>query len=179
MAERFELYDAPGVHGLLDAMARQAAAAFDDTPLVLTGILRRGAPLADQLAERLRALRPDWPIDRMDLKVKRYGDDLTLLHPQTRLEADAGSRARDFAGIRLLIVDDVLYHGHSLFRVLEFVKARGAEQVHAAVLVDRCTTRLPVHARITGARLQIAPADVIECNVPPYEPDWRIDLLRP
>lgn len=179
MSERFELYDAAGVSSLIDAMARQAAAAFDDTPLVLVGILRRGAPLAEELASRLRARRPGWPIERFDLEVKRYGDDLSLLHPETRLEASADQRSRDFTGQRLVLVDDVLYQGHSLLRVLEFVHARGGERVHAAVLVDRGVTRLPIRADIVGARLQIASADVIECNVPPYEPIWRIDLFRP
>lgn len=178
MSERFPLYDAIGVAGLLDDMARQATALLDDTPLTLVGILRRGGPLAEALAERLRRLRPGWGIERIDLKVKRYSDDLRLLHPDTLLEADAGQQARDFSGRRLLVIDDVLYHGHSLFRVLEFLRDRGAESIHAAVLVDRCVTRLPVHADIVGARMQIAAADVIECNVPPYEPVWRVDLYR-
>jgi pyrimidine operon attenuation protein / uracil phosphoribosyltransferase len=28
-------------------------------------------------------------------------------------------------------------------------------------------------------RLQVAAGDVVECNVPPYEPSFRIELLRP
>ena len=47
------------------------------------------------------------------------------------------------------------------------------------VLVDRGVTRLPIRADITGMRLDVAPQDIIECNVPPYEPEFRIDLLRP
>jgi pyrimidine operon attenuation protein/uracil phosphoribosyltransferase len=178
MEQRFPLYDADGTADLLDAMARQAAAAFDAMPLTVLGVLRRGAPIADALTQRLAALRPDWDIDRMDLKVKRYSDDLRLLHPETRLDADADQQARNFAGRRVLVVDDVLYQGHSLMRVVEFLRGHGAGFIHAAVLVDRCVPRLPIRAEIVGARLQIAPADVIECNIPPYEPVWRIDLYR-
>jgi pyrimidine operon attenuation protein/uracil phosphoribosyltransferase len=50
--------------------------------------------------------------------------------------------------------------------------------VRTAVLVDRCISRQPVHADIVGLRLQVAAGDVIECNVPPYEEQFRIELLR-
>ncbi|HRQ48336.1 MAG TPA: phosphoribosyltransferase family protein, partial [Rhodocyclaceae bacterium] len=128
MGERFTLYDRAGVEALLDDMARQVAA-FDATPLVIVGVLRRGAPLAEALESRLRGLRPAWSIERIDLKVQRYGDDLRLLHPETRLEADVTQRKLEFAGRRVLIVDDVLYHGHSLLRVLEFLRTHGADSV--------------------------------------------------
>jgi pyrimidine operon attenuation protein/uracil phosphoribosyltransferase len=36
-----------------------------------------------------------------------------------------------------------------------------------------------VRADVVGVRLQVAAGDVVECNVPPYEPTFRIDLLRP
>ena len=51
--------------------------------------------------------------------------------------------------------------------------------IRAAVLADRCVAQLPVHADIVGIRLQVAPGDVVECNVPPYEDELRIELLRP
>ena len=51
--------------------------------------------------------------------------------------------------------------------------------IHAAVLVDRQRYLLPARADIVGVTLKIAPGDVIECNVPPYEEDFAIDLWRP
>ena len=53
-----------------------------------------------------------------------------------------------------------------------------ARAQHAAVLVDRQRHRMPVRADIVGLTLKIAPDDVIECNVPPYEDSFAIDLLR-
>ena len=38
---------------------------------------------------------------------------------------------------------------------------------------------MPVRADIVGLTLKIAPGDVIECNVPPYEADFAVDLWRP
>jgi pyrimidine operon attenuation protein/uracil phosphoribosyltransferase len=36
-----------------------------------------------------------------------------------------------------------------------------------------------VRTDITGIRLDIAPSDIIECNVPPYENEFKIELLQP
>lgn len=175
---RFRLYESSELELVIDAMAGRIGALPGGLPLTLVGVLRRGAPLADRLAVRLRARRPDLQVARFDLKVKRYGDDLTLLHPDTHIEPTPEQAQANFAGARLIVVDDVLYQGYSVFRVLEFLHGRGAESVHVAVLVDRCTVRLPVRADIAGLRLQIAPRDVIECNVPPYEAEFAVDLLR-
>ncbi|MCX7556291.1 phosphoribosyltransferase family protein [Xanthomonadaceae bacterium JHOS43] len=175
---RFRLYDDAALDAVIDAMARQIAARLDDTPLTLVGVLRRGAPLADRLLARLRVLRPAWSIDRTDLEVKRYGDDLTLLHADTRLSATPEQQRANFSGRRLVVVDDVLYQGHSAARVLEFLRDHQADRVYLAMLVDRCCATLPLRADFVGLKLQIAPLDVIECNVPPFEDEFAVDLLR-
>jgi pyrimidine operon attenuation protein/uracil phosphoribosyltransferase len=176
---RFRLYDTDGAVRLLDGMARRAALLIDGRPATIIGVLRRGAPLADLMATRLGRIAPDLALQRMDLKVKRYADDLHLQHPDTSLEADSAQQSANFAGRVVIVVDDVLYQGYSAQRVLEYLRGRGAEAIHLAVLVDRLARRLPVVADIVGATLQIAPEDVIECNVPPYESEFAVDLWRP
>lgn len=175
---RFRLYDTADLERVLDTMARQAAALLDARPVTLVGVLRRGAPLGDMLAERLRTRRPELDVQRTDLRVKRYGDDLTLLHAATSLSATPEQQAADFAGCQVVVVDDVLYQGYSAFRVFEFLRAHGADCVHLAVLVDRHCSVLPVTADIVGLTLEIAPQDVIECSVPPFEPVFAVDVLR-
>jgi pyrimidine operon attenuation protein/uracil phosphoribosyltransferase len=175
-SDRFRAYDAAALEPVVDAMARRALALLDDVPATLLGMLRRGAPLADRLLERMRAHRPGVALARLDLKVQRYADDLHLLHPDTALEAPVGANV---AGHRVLVVDDVLYQGHSLYRVFDWLRAQRAAFVHGIVLVDRRCTVLPVHADVAGLVLQVAPHDVIECNVPPYEADFAVDIWRP
>lgn len=175
-ADRYRLYSETDLQAVLDDMARQAAPLLDATPTVLLGVLRRGAPLADRLAERLKVHAPWAEITRLDLKVKRYADNLELLHPDTALEEPADANVM---GRRVIVVDDVLYQGYSLFRVFEWLATQKPASVHAAVLVDRQRHKLPVRADIVGVTLKIAPSDVIECNVPPYEKDFAVDLWRP
>lgn len=176
---RFSLYDDRALGAVLDRMADEAAALLRgaEDPLLL-GILRRGAPLAEMLQLRLRRTR-GLDLPRYALRLERYADNLALLHPDTKLTESAEFAARDVSRATILIVDDVLWLGHSLARASTYLSQRGAPVIRAAVLVDRCVTRLPVRADIVGIRMQIAAGDVIECRVPPFEPDFAVQLLRP
>ena len=173
---RFRLYDAQGLAPVIDDMARQILSVLDDTPTVLLGMLRRGAPLADRLQSAVLAREPGRRLRRVDVKVKRYADTLELLHPETALEAAEDLALQDH---RVIVVDDVLYQGYSLMRVFGWLATQSPALVQAAVLVDRQRYRVPVRADIVGLTLKIAPGDVIECNVPPYEKDFAVDLWRP
>lgn len=175
----FCLYSTAELQAVLDDMARQAHALLPpDHPLALIGILRRGQPLAAMLQSRLCALRNVSDIPLFPLKVKRYADTLELLHADTALEENPALAAVDLEHTALLVVDDVLWQGHSLLRTCAWLARIGAREVRTAVLVDRCVGKQPVHADVTGIRLQIAPDDVIECNVPPYESEFRIEVWR-
>lgn len=174
------LYEAAALETVLQAMASQVAARLrPQQPLAVIGILRRGAPLAQRLTDLLVQRHGIAAPLRLDLSVKRYADDLTLLYPETRLDEQAGHADLDLRGHSLLLVDDVLYSGHSLLRVLQYLAGRQPEQILVATLVDRCVARLPVHADVVGVRLEVAPGSIVDCHVPPYEPDFRIDLVLP
>jgi pyrimidine operon attenuation protein/uracil phosphoribosyltransferase len=79
----------------------------------------------------------------------------------------------------VLVVDDVMYRGHSLLRAVEYLASRQPAEIRTVVLVDRGVAKLPVRTDIVGVRLDVAPTDIIECNVPPYEEHFRIDLMQP
>ena len=70
-------------------------------------------------------------------------------------------------------------HNNPLLRVVEYLARWQPAQIRCAVLVDRGVARLPVHADVLGVRLDVAPSDIIECNVPPYEPTFKVDVLQP
>ena len=176
------LYTPPQLDIVFDDMARRAAGLFTGrSPITVIGILRRGAPLADRLTQRMVGRYGVSPPRRLDLRVKRYADDLTLLHPETELSVEAADLEAfsALAGHNLLVVDDVLYSGHSLLRVVDFLARHNPAEIRVAVLVDRGVTCLPVHADVIGVHLQVAAPDIVECNVPPYEPEFKIELLQP
>lgn len=172
-------YDEQQLAVVLDGMARRLAGRLSgDHETVMVGILRRGVPLASLLAERLCKLGVR-PVQRLDLKVKRYADDLTLLYPETLLsESDFGAGV-DLSGRTVVVVDDVLYRGHSLLRVVQYLAQRGAAEIRSVVLVDRGVSQLPIHADVTGIRLDLAPGSIVEVHVPPYETDFCVELVMP
>ncbi len=176
---RFLAYAPEQMPAVIDAMAKQAAPLLIGRDKVaIIGVLRRGAPLADMLMQSLlRQFKLPEPL-RLDLKVKRYADDLKLLHPETQLTESAGQAELDLRDYTLLVVDDVLYTGSSLLRVIEWLNAKSPRAIYTAVLADRHVAQLPIRADVVGVHLQVAPPDVVECHVPPYEPLFQIELLR-
>ncbi|HUW50371.1 MAG TPA: phosphoribosyltransferase family protein [Sulfuricella sp.] len=174
------LYNTADLGAILDDMARQVAGLLTGRDeVIIVGLLRRGAPLAEILRDRLARDYglTDLPLHK--LHIKRYADDLTLLHPETELTESAEQAALDLSDTTVLVVDDVLYRGHSLLRAVEYLARKSPAEIRTVVLVDRGVTLLPIRADITGMRMDVAPQDIIECNVPPYEAEFKIDLLQP
>lgn len=177
---RICLYSAAQLDAIVADMARRIAGLLAGRSRVaLVGILRRGAPLADRLQAVLREGWGRADCIRLDLQIKRYADDLTLLHPETQLTENLAHAAIDLHGLTVVIVDDVMYRGNSMLRAVEYLARREPAEIRTAVLVDRGVTTLPLRSDVVGVRLDVAPSDIIECNVPPYEADFRIDLLQP
>jgi len=178
--ERICLYQTAQLDAVLDNMAWQAAGFLTTkTHILVVGILRRGAPLAEMLHKRLVNQFDLAGISLMNLQIKRYSDDLTLLHPETKLTENPKHVSLDLADTTVLVVDDVMFRGHSMLRAVEYLARKRAAEIRTAVLVDRGANKLPVRIDIAGVRLDVAPPDIIKCNVPPYETEFKIDLLKP
>ncbi len=171
--ESFRVADENRFARLLDDMARRIAARAGED-LQLLGVRRRGVPLAERLADRL-VEREGWQAPVQEVALKRYADDLTLLHdrPELREEPDL-----DVEGKSVVVVDDVLYSGRTLFRAAQLAVAGGAERVRAAVLCSRGANDVPVTAAFTGLQLDVGETGVVEVHVPPYEETPGIHLVR-
>lgn len=172
------LFDAHEIDAVVRRMAAEALALLPEGRGVLVGMLRRGEPLARLLQQHMAQLSGQSELPLYGLKVKRYADDLSLLHPDTALSENPELAALDLATSSLLVVDDVLYQGHSLLRTCGYLARLGAREVRCAVLVDRHLYRQPIRADIVGIHLQVAEGDVVECHVPPYEPELCIEVVR-
>ncbi len=174
------LYDTNALQRVLDTMAAGVSARLAGAEQVsLVGVLRRGAPLADMLQERLVQRLPRTDMQRIDLSIKRYSDDLKLLHPQTQLIEQPEHTNMDLSGRVVVLVDDVLYGGFSLNRAVQYLVAKQVKTIHTVVLVDRVCATLPIHADVSGMKLQVEPGSIVECHVPPYEPTFQIVLVQP
>ena len=177
VGDRTCLYRQSELDAVLNNMAWQAGGLIrGKNNVVLVGIVRRGVPLSEMLHARLAAQYDINNITMMQLHIKRYADDLTLLYPETKLTENPAQANMD---LTVLVVDDVMFHGHSMLRAVEYLATKQAAEIRTIVLVDRGANKLPVRTDIAGIRLDVAPSHIIECNVPPYEADFKIDLLQP
>ena len=138
-SQRVRLYDSKELDDVLQVMARKASTLLPPGHAALIGIQRRGEPLAQRLRQYMahQTGQPELPL--YPLKVKRYADDLQVLHDYTQLTENPALDRVDLANTTLLVVDDVLFEGHSLLRTCAYLAQLGARRVYTAVLVDRHT----------------------------------------
>jgi len=123
--------------------------------LVLVGIVRRGANLAERLATALKEMgRSEVPVGTLDISL--YRDDGKGGPGDPRLLGR--NIPFSLSGKRVVLVDDVLYSGRTVRAALDALVDLGRPQsVQLAVLVDRGECELPIRADYIGKNIP-APA---------------------
>ena len=178
--DRTLLFDTKQVHDLIKTMASNLYGLIaNHEKVALIGLLRRGAPIADLLNLELKQHLGLKNILRLDLDIKRYADDLSILYPKALLRVDEKAQPVNLFGYTVVLVDDVLFTGNSMLTVLEHITNKGVANVYIACLVNRHAQQLPIDSSITGAHLEVNSQSIIECNVPPYEASLKIVLASP
>jgi pyrimidine operon attenuation protein / uracil phosphoribosyltransferase len=143
-------------HQVIEKTALDAPGA---PPVVLLGILSRGAPLAVRLADRIAefsGVRP--PCGTLDVTL--YRDDLRRRPPRpvesTRLP-EGGIEDR-----LVVLVDDVLFSGRTIRAALDALRDIGRPRaVQLAVLVDRGHRELPIRADYVGKNVPTARSEEV------------------
>lgn len=120
--------------------------------VVLVGIVRRGATLAERIANELRANgKRAVPVGTLD--ISSYRDDGKGAPGDPRLIGRDIPFSLDSK--RVVLVDDVLYTGRTVRAALDAISDLGrAESVQLAVLVDRGERELPIRADYVGKNIQ-------------------------
>jgi pyrimidine operon attenuation protein/uracil phosphoribosyltransferase len=120
--------------------------------LVLVGIVRRGACLAERIARALKeSAGLAVPVGTLD--ISSYRDDGRGAPGDPRLLGRNIPFALD--GRRVVLVDDVLYTGRTVRAALEALSDLGrASAVQLAVLVDRGERELPIRADYVGKNVR-------------------------
>jgi pyrimidine operon attenuation protein/uracil phosphoribosyltransferase len=120
--------------------------------VVLVGIVRRGAKLAERIAAELRS-NGKRPVLVGTLDISSYRDDGKGMPGDPRLIGRDIPFSLD--GKRVVLVDDVLYTGRTVRAALDAISDLGrAESVQLAVLVDRGERELPIRADYVGKNIQ-------------------------
>ena len=117
--------------------------------LAVIGILRKGAPLAQRLADAIARIEGT-PIPVGQLDISLYRDDFRTYQPKV----GTTQIPFDIEGKSLILVDDVIYHGRTVRAALGALVDLGRPSLtQLAVLVDRGHRELPIRPDYVGKNL--------------------------
>jgi pyrimidine operon attenuation protein / uracil phosphoribosyltransferase len=129
--------------------------------LALVGILRRGGPLADRLAEiieRIEGVKP--PVGKLDIAL--YRDD----YPERRPAVGRTEMAFDITGKQVVLVDEVIFTGRTVRAAISALIDLGRpDNIQLAVLLDRGHRELPIRPDYVGKNLPTSRTEHVECRL--------------
>ncbi|MEV6815423.1 bifunctional pyr operon transcriptional regulator/uracil phosphoribosyltransferase PyrR [Micromonospora sp. NPDC051296] len=130
---------------------------------VLLGIPTRGTPLARRLAARISAFENiAVPVGVLDITL--YRDDLR--RHATRAVGPTQLPSGGIDGMRVVLVDDVLFSGRTVRAALDALGDLGRPaSVQLAVLVDRGHRQLPIRADYVGKNIPTALAESVKVTL--------------
>ncbi|HEY0486284.1 MAG TPA: bifunctional pyr operon transcriptional regulator/uracil phosphoribosyltransferase PyrR [Mycobacteriales bacterium] len=153
--------DAGALARTVDRIAHQIIEKTDGAAdTVLLGIPTRGTPLARRLGARIEAFT-GVPVPVGALDVTLYRDDLRLRGARALERTDVPDGGID--GLRIVLVDDVLYSGRTVRAALDALSDLGRPRsVQLAVLVDRGHRELPIRADYVGKNIPTAVSENVK-----------------
>lgn len=133
--------DRARVERTVKRMAYQIAEKVRDKPMVLVGLNEGGERLARTIGAVLSGA-----CDNKQVVLALQTDDLEQ-------RSGSWSDFPDLSGSALLLIDDVIFSGQTLFTALRQLPVDEADEVHVAVLVDRGHRKRPVWAQFVGIEI--------------------------
>ncbi|HET9134715.1 MAG TPA: bifunctional pyr operon transcriptional regulator/uracil phosphoribosyltransferase PyrR [Gemmatimonadales bacterium] len=177
MASTSRLLDTPAMGRVLARIASEIVERTGDAQrVVLVGIQRRGAELADRLAPLVEPHLAK-PLQRGALDITLYRDDLQAVGPRPVVRETRLPPMLD--GATVVIVDDVLYTGRTVRAALDEIADFGRpRRILLAVLVDRGGRELPIQADIVGVTASTTAADRVVVQVQELDGADAVDLVH-
>jgi pyrimidine operon attenuation protein/uracil phosphoribosyltransferase len=144
--------------------------------LVLIGIHRRGVPLAQRIAEKIKQYESQAP-PVAALDVKLYRDDLTEVDKQPVVKTK--ELGVDVTSKNVVLLDDVLYTGRTIRASMNALFDYGRPaRVQLCVLIDRGWRELPVEATYIGRHVQTAANEIIEVRLQEIDSEEKVVLVE-
>jgi pyrimidine operon attenuation protein/uracil phosphoribosyltransferase len=141
---------------------------------ILLGIPTRGFPLAGRLAARIHAFESiELPVGQLD--VTAYRDDRGLRTARTSAPTSVPNDRVD--GLRVILVDDVLFSGRTVRAALDALAPFGRPRsVQLAVLVDRGHRELPIRADYVGKNIPTALRESVRVSLTEVDGEDHVRL---
>ena len=175
MADEREILSADDMRRALVRMAHEIVERHHGAHrLMLVGLQRRGVPLAQRIAEAIADFEhTDVPVGALDINL--YRDDLTS-RPQPLVRPTTLPAGLD--GMRVVLVDDVLYTGRSIRAAMDALMDHGRpDSIQLAVLVDRGHRELPIRADYVGKNVPTSADEIVEVRVSEVDGFDLVDVI--
>ena len=142
--------------------------------LVIVGIKRRGVPIAEIIAENIKAIEgKKVPVGAIDITF--YRDDLKHISDEPVLNKTDISVS--VTGKTVVLVDDVLYTGRTARAAMDAVMSAGrAAAIELAILIDRGHRELPIRGDFVGKNVPTSKSERISVKIPPVDDITAVEL---
>ena len=154
-----------------EILERNAPALGD---LALVGVLTRGVPLAQRIADNIEHFEGlEIPVGSLDITLHRDDRETRGEGPEVR-----GSHIQfDVAGKTVVLVDDVLYTGRTARAAMDALLELGRPAaIRLAILVDRGHRELPIRADHVGKNLPTSRSETVRVRL--AETDGEDGVVR-
>ncbi len=147
----------------------------DTDEIALVGIYRRGATLANLLADNIKKIIGK-SIEVGYLDITLYRDDLSELSEKPKLNKT--QIPFDVTNKTIIIVDDVIFTGRTVRAAIEAVFDSGRpKRIQLLELVDRGHRELPIKPDYVGKNIPTSLDEVIMVKVKKYDGEQCIAVL--
>jgi len=144
---------------------------------LLIGIKRRGVPLAETLAAKLRLISPV-PVITGSIDISLYRDDLTEIDKMPQV-SENHIPVSSITGRVVILVDDVIYTGRTVRAAMDALVAFGRPSaIRFATLVDRGHRELPIRPDFIGKNVPTSRHEIIQVHIPPIDEDKCVLLVE-
>ncbi len=164
LKEKAEIIDADGLRRIVTRIAHEIVERNKGVEdLVLVGIRRRGVPLAQRMAGKIREFEGRAPHEG-SLDITLYRDDLSTVSHQPVV--GASEIPVDINNKVVVLVDDVLYTGRTARAAMDALIDIGRPRaIQLAVVIDRGHRELPIRADFVGKNVPTSRREVIGVKV--------------
>jgi pyrimidine operon attenuation protein/uracil phosphoribosyltransferase len=148
----------------------------DIRELAFIGVKRRGVPLAQRLANKIKSLEGiEIPVGILDINL--YRDDLSTVAERPVVQDK--QIGFSIVGKDVVLMDDVLYTGRTVRSALDALFDHGRPaRVQLLVLIDRGHRELPIEARYVGRMVQTSSQEIIEVKFQEIDGQEKVLLVE-
>ena len=146
--------------------------------LVIVGIKRRGAEIAELLQRRVEELS-GINLPSMELDITFYRDDLTLVDQEDKMPVYSGSsQYLNIQDKTVILVDDVLFTGRTIRAAMDALTDFGrAAKIELVIFVDRGHRALPIRADYVGKNVPTSRDELVQVRTEKQDGCYEVAIL--